>query len=817
MSAVSHAEGRLSLFVLAASFALAAPGPDYLRDVQPIFQKRCYGCHGSAQQLSNLRLDRAESARRVIKPGDSGASRLYAMITSTAKLRMPPAEGAAPLSPAEIATIRSWIDAGAVWPAGSEKRKPLPWSFAPIRKPAEPVIKQTAWKRNGIDGFVLARLESKGIRPSGEADQRTLLRRLYLDLTGLPPTIEQIDEYLADSKPGAYERLVDTLLASEHFGEKWARQWLDLARYADSEGGVQDYARPFAWRYRDWVINALNHDMPFDRFTVEQLAGDLLPAATLAQKIATGFQRQTITSREGGVELERIRFEQLVDRASTVGTVWLGLTTGCAQCHDHKYDPLTQKDFYRLMAFYENADEVDLEEPLPGERGIYRQYANQFRKQRDQLLAEFKIADTLAFWEAGVRDALANPGKRPNWDVSYDAFSKSVDHGTRTLLTKPSERRAREHDALVDYFVRSSSGAIGKEKYDALKLKELGEKLKKLDEQYPRLSTIMTLAEETRHREPTHVRVRGNWAEKGEAVIPGVPASLPALKEDGPADRLALARWLVSRENPLTARVAVNRLWQELFGRGIVRTAEDFGAQGERPSHPELLDWLAAEFMNRGWSIKSMVRLMATSATYRQSSDARPDLAVIDPANALLARQSRFRLPAELIRDAALRTSGLLNDAVGGESIRPPQPEGVADLQYSMKWEETKGRTRFRRGLYVSVQRTANYPLLMNFDAPDRTVSCTRRETSNTPLQPLNLMNDPVFVEAAQALAARIAAQPAAERATYAFRVCLAREPNPRERDLILSHVGRRGAEAEQAWFGASRALLNSDEFLTRE
>ena len=814
---MSHAADKLPLFVLAASVAFAAPAPDYLRDVQPIFQKRCYGCHGSAQQLSNLRLDRGESARRVIKPGDSGASRLYAMITSTAKLRMPPAEGAAPLPPAEIATVRSWIDAGAVWPSGSEKRKPLPWSFARILKTAEPVIKQAAWKRNGIDAFVLAQLESKGIRPSAEADRRTLLRRLYLDLTGLPPTLEQLDEFLADIKPGAYERLVDTLLASEHFGEKWARQWLDLARYADSEGGVQDYARPFAWRYRDWVIDALNRDMPFDRFTIEQLAGDLLPGAALGPKIATGFQRQTITSREGGVELERIRFEQLVDRASTVGTVWLGLTTGCAQCHDHKYDPLSQQDFYRLLAFYENADEVDLEEPLPGERGIYRQYASQFRKQRDQLLAEYKIADTLAFWEDGVRDALANPGKRPNWDVSYDSFSKGVDHGKRTLLTKPAERNAREHDALLDYFVRSSSGAIGKEKYDALKLKELGDKLKKLDEQYPRLSTIMTLGEETRRREPTHVRLRGNWAEKGEAVKPGVPASLPALPEDRPADRLALARWLVSRENPLTARVAVNRLWQELFGRGIVRTAEDFGTQGERPSHPALLDWLAAEFMNRGWSIKSMVRLVVTSATYRQSSDARPDLAAIDPANILLARQSRFRLPAELIRDAALLTSGLLNDAVGGESIRPPQPEGVADLQYSMKWEETKGPARFRRGLYVSVQRTANYPLLMNFDAPDRTVTCSRRETSNTPLQPLNLMNDPVFVEAAQALAARIAAQPAAERAAYAFRVCLAREPTARERDLILSHAGRRGAEPEPAWFGASRALLNSDEFLTRE
>ena len=800
---------RLLLWFCVPIALLAA---DFARDVQPVFQKRCYGCHGAAQQMSNLRLDQRQSAMRVIKPGDSAGSRLHAMITSTAKLRMPPAGAALP--PAEVATIKAWIDGGAVWPA-TDARRPAPWSFAPLKRPLEPAIRQAQWKRNGVDAFILATLEAKGIRPSAEADQRTLLRRLYIDLTGLPPTLEQIDEHLNDRQPGAYERLVEALLNSSHFGEKWSRHWLDLARFADSEGGVQDYGRPFAWRYRDWVIDAFNRDMPFDRFTIEQMAGDLLPGSTLSQRIATGFHRNTITSREGGVELERIRFEQLVDRASTVGTVWLGLTVGCAQCHDHKYDPIAQQDFYRLMAFFESADEVDVEAPLPGEWGIYRQYEKEFRQQRDQLLNEYKIAQTLAFWEEGVRDALAHPGRRPNWDVSYDSFSKSVDHGTRTLLKKPSERSDREQDPLVDYFVRSSTGAIGKEKYEALKLKELGEKLKKLDEKCPRLSTVMTLGEESQ-RTRTYVRIRGNWADKGVVVEPGTPGSLPAMKGER-RDRLALAEWLVSPANPLTARVTVNRLWQELFGRGLVRTSEDFGAQGEKPSHPELLDWLASEFMRRGWSIKSMVRLMVTSAAYRQASDARPELEVVDPANILLARQSRFRLPAELIRDAALQASGLLNDSVGGESIRPPLPEGVADLQYSMKWEETKDRNKYRRGLYVFVQRTANYPLLMNFDAPDRTVSCTRRETSNTPLQPLNLMNDPVFVEAAQALAARILEQPAAARVDFGFRLCFARQPNGRERDMLLSFLERRGPGEEPGWFGASRALLNSDEFLTRE
>ena len=465
------------------------------------------------------------------------------------------------------------------------------------------------------------------------------------------------------------------------------------------------------------------------------------------------------------------------------------------------------------MAFFENGTELDLEAPLPGEWGIYRQYAKAFREQRDKLLEEYKIADTLAFWEDAVRDALANPGKHAKWDVSYDSYSKSVDHGPRVLLKKRSERTDREQDALVDHFVKSSSAGIGKEKYDALKLKELADKLKTLEEKYPRLSTAMTLAEDS-ERSPTHVRIRGNWTEKGEPVSPGTPASLPPLKDGG--DRLALARWLVSRDNPLTARVTVNRLWQELFGRGLVRTGEDFGAQGEKPTHPELLDWLAAEFMDRGWSIKHIVRLIVSSSTYRQASDTRRDLVTIDPANLLLARQSRFRLPAELIRDSALQVSGLLNDSIGGPSVKPPQPEGVADLQYRMNWEETKDRTKYRRGLYIHVQRTANYPLLMNFDAPDRTVSCARREISNTPLQPLNLMNDPAFVEAAQALASRILQEPQDKRIDFAFQLCYARPPNSRERDMILSYLDRRQPD-EAGWFGASRALLNSDEFLTRE
>ena len=801
------------LAVATAALALAQTDRvDFARDVEPILRARCHACHGERVQNNGLRLDSRDHALRggysgvAIQPGSSASSKLHQMIAAG---KMPP--GGARLPEREASAIARWIDQGAHWPATSAitATKPKPWSFEPIRRP----------DAQGIDDLVLAELRKHRLAPSPEAPRHVLLRRLYLDLIGLPPTVEESAEFLGDTRANAYERLVDRLLESPHFGEKWARHWLDLARYADSEGGVQDYARPYAWRYREWVINALNRDMPFDQFTIEQLAGDLLPAPTLSQKIATGFHRQTITSREGGIDLEKLRYDQLVDRANTTATVWLGLTAGCAQCHDHKYDPITQRDYYSLVAFFENSMERDLEAPLPGELGVFRGYIGKYREERLALIEQYKIMPLEREWEDEVRKAAASPGVRPNWDVAYDSMSKLLDHGPRILHTKLADRTPREQDAIVDHFLKYGAKGLGKERYDALKLKEAGDKAEELRKKHPDISMINTLVEDSRRVAP-RIRLRGNYKDLGVEVEPAVPASLPPLPA-GRVDRLALAKWLVSPANPLTARVVVNRLWQELFGSGLVRTSEDFGIQGEKPSHPELLDWLSSEFRDRGWSMKRMVRLMVTSATYKQSSGARSE----PQATMLLARQSRLRLPAELIRDSALHAGGMLMDAVGGESVRPPQPEGVADLQYSMKWEETTGRTRYRRGLYIHMQRTAAYPLLMNFDAPDRTVSCSRRESSNTPLQPLNLMNDPVFNEAAQALAARILkeASTPSERVDLAFRICFARAPTPGERDAVLSHLDRRRAFArtadaeETAWYGASRALINSSEFLTRE
>ena len=840
--------------LLAAWFALpASPEPGLFEQVRPIFQARCFACHGEALQTNGLRLDRREDALRggysgpVIRPGDSAASKLYQLITAGIgsggnRIAMPPSGH---LSLRETELIRAWIDQGAVWPSAGPQApdphaRPRPWSFQPIRPPSVPPVQRTAWVRTPVDSFILSRLEAEGIAPSAEAPKSALVRRLYLDLTGLPPTPDEAAAFLIDPRPDAYELLVEHLLQSPHYGEKWARPWLDLARYADSEGGVQDYVRPYAWRYRQWVIDALNRDMPFDEFTVEQLAGDLLPGATLQQKIATGFERNTVTSREGGIDLEKLRYDQLVDRVDTVGTAWLGLTIGCAQCHDHKYDPLSQRDFFRLMAFFENSSEVDLDAPLPGEWGPYLQSVAAYRAERRKLLDEYRTAPLQTEWEDGLRFASAHPGKRTDWDAAYDAFSKLVDNGPAILHKPVAARTTRERERMEDMLARSSSGILGKKRYEDLKLKTLSDKLAALEEKYPPLSQVMTLSEAS-VRQPTFIRLRGNYKDKGVAVTPGVPQALPALPPGPEPNRLDLARWLVSPANPLTARVAVNRIWQELFGTGLVRTSEDFGTQGEPPSHPELLDWMAARFRDGGWSRKSIIRLIVLSSTYRQSSAARPDLTSRDPSNLLLARQSRFRLPAELIRDSALQASGLLWDAVGGESVRPPQPEGVADLSYSIKWVESTGRSRYRRGLYVHIQRTAAYPLLMNFDAPDRTVTCARREISNTPLQALNLMNDPVFTEAAEALAARVLKEASTETARIerAFQLCYARDPNSRERDLFSTWLERRrqlvranppsaqaaplsdlaGVDAAEAgaWFGAGRALLNSDEFLTRE
>ncbi|MEO7652947.1 MAG: PSD1 and planctomycete cytochrome C domain-containing protein [Bryobacteraceae bacterium] len=818
---------------------------DFARDIQPVLRARCVMCHGPQQQVNGLRLDRRDDAMRggysgaVIKPGDSAASKLFQLVSSGIesdgkRVVMPPG---AHLPPKDADLFRRWIDQGAVWPkeAGAhvETSRPVPWSFAPIRRPGVPAVSQAAWVRTPIDSFVLSKLEGLRITPSEEAAKTTLVRRLYLDLIGLPPNPAEVQAFLADERPGAYERLVDRLLQSSHYGEKWARPWLDLARYADSEGGIQDYVRPYAWRYRQWVIEGLNQDMPFDRFTIEQMGGDLLPGSTMEQKLATGFHRNSITSREGGIDLDELRYAQLIDRTNTVGTAWLGLTVGCAQCHDHKYDPISQKDYYRLLAFFQNSLEVDLDAPLPGERGPYRQYIGKYRKERQKLLDEYGVAALQAPWEDRMRFAYANPGKRTDYDAAYDQFTKQVDNAVKILLKPVEKRNYRESEAITNYFLKDSRGV------DTPKLKPLGEKLIALSEKYPAMSVILTLAEDTK-REPTNLRLRGNFRDLGIEVTPGTLEALPKMPSQT-ADRLALGRWLVSRDNPLTARVAVNRMWQELFGRGLVNTSEDFGMQGDKPSHPELLDWLASEFIESGWSRKALCRLIVTSSVYRQKSELRTDLTARDPANVLLARQSRLRLPAELIRDSALQASGLLLDTVGGESVRPPQPEGVTDLVYNFKWVESSGRDRYRRGIYVQTQRTALYPLLMNFDVPDRTVTCSRREVSNTPLQALNLMNDSVFTEAAQALAARVLKEASGtkERLNHAFQVCFARNPRAGERDSVLSYLERRRQMARTnpkaadqmpvadvvgvdqaeavAWFGLSRALINADEFLTRE
>jgi hypothetical protein len=719
------------------------------------------------------------------------------------------------------------------------------WSFQPIGRPQTPPVHDSKWVRNPIDSFILARLEKEAIAPSGEADRRTLLRRLSLDLIGLPPTPAELAAFEADVAPGAWERQVDRLLRSPHYGEKWARPWLDLARYADSDGYEKDWSRPWAWRYRQWVIDALNADMPFDEFSIEQLAGDQLPHPTTEQRVATGFQRMTLTNREGGIDNEQFRFENVVDRASTAGTVWLGLTVGCAQCHDHKFDPITQKDFYRWSALFDNLEEVDIDAPMPGEMGAYLRTRATYRARRQALLDEYKVPELQAAWEKRMLESAAEPGKWTDWDLAWDCLLKLTSGGDGELIIRkpPAERTERDRDVLTNHFVRNYHFAVGQKVYKDLKLDELDQKLNGLVREFPQLAQAYAVDEAVPPRK-SYVRVRGNYKALGIEVAPGVPTALPPLKTDGRATRLEAARWLFARENPLTARVTVNRIWQEFFGQGLVRTPDDFGTQGERPTHPELLDWLASEFRESGWNTKRIARLIVTSATYRQSSKSRPELDSKDPANALLARQSRIRLPAELIRDEALAASGLLDTKVGGPSVKPYQPPGVAELAYanSVKWVESEGADRYRRGLYIHFQRTTPYPLLVNFDAPKGNVPACRRLRSNTPLQALNLMNDPVFMEAAQALAYRVLAEAGsrpAEQLQRAFLYTVARPPAQAEiqrleaylvsqkslldgepasvNQLYLGDPPAGDRLTAAAWVAVASVLLNTDEFITRE
>jgi len=776
---------------------------DYARDVKPILTRHCVSCHGVERPKSGLRLDTAAAAIRggsggsAVVPGKSDESPLYLALTGDEIGERMPFKRP-PLPPDQVEVLRAWIDAGAKsLPGEIPSVAPTHWSFVPPRRPAPPEVRDAGWARNPVDRFVLAPLERDGIAPAPEADKVTLIRRVHLDLVGLPPSPSEVKAFLADDGPDAYERAVDRLLASPHFGERWARPWLDLARYADSNGYSIDGPRSI-WKYRDWVIDALNRDMPFDTFAVEQLAGDLLPGATLDQKVATGFHRNTPINQEGGIDPEQFRIESVIDRVNTTGTAFLGLTVGCCQCHDHKYDPISQREYFQLFAFFNNADEPDLTLATPEE--IERQaraeaevgaYLDEVRGRDDGLLEAQRA------WEKGLDMA----GRQKQSEAVRGAFDVPFDD-------RDEARRRVVFEAFVN---QAPAAKADRQAVEAIRKKA------------PKAVTTMVLRERTEPRQ-SRIFIQGDYTRPGVPVGPGVPRPLPPLVAGpSPPNRLDLARWLTDPGHPLTARVAVNRIWQAYFGRGLVETENDFGTQGTPPSHPELLDWLASEFAGRGWGVKAMHRLIVTSAAYRQASLVRPDLARVDPENRRLARQVRLRLDAELIRDAALSASGLMTPTVGGPSVFPPQPDGVMALgQVRRDWAASEGTDRFRRGLYTYFWRATPHPALVVFDAPDATRACTRRMRSNTPLQALTLLNDLAYHEFANALAARVLREGPADdpgRLDLAFRLALARAPGEAESRRLarLLADARRSDPGPEAWTTVARVLLNLDEFITRE
>jgi mono/diheme cytochrome c family protein len=1170
---------------------------EYESDIRPIFAASCLGCHGAKKQKGGLALHRKATALAggddgpVILPGKSAESRLIRYVGRLDDDHPMPPEGVGkPLTPEQVGLLRAWIDQGTDWPDDSKSASETSdhWSFRRPIRPEPPEVDEPLWARNSIDRFVATRLAREGLKPSPEANRTTLVRRLSLDLIGLPPTIAEVDAFLSDDRSDAYERVADRLLASPQYGERWARRWLDGARYADTNGYEKDRERSI-WPYRDWVIKALNDDMPFDRFTIEQIAGDLLPGASASQKVATGFHRNTMINEEGGIDVEEFRFASLVDRVATTGAVWLGLTVQCAQCHTHKFDPITQREYYQFLAFFDNVDEpeIDLPDAMIAARRL--EIERKAEELEATLADRFPDRDSDRTWEvatpsrataesgasltiaadgsilvsgstspsdryeveveaelSGVSsiriEALTDPslphrgpGRAPNGnfvllefavkdergqpikliaaesDVSQHGFDVGgaidnnsstgwavdvgggwlnkdhlasfriegkpllegrgrltfrLDHGYggkhtlgrfrialgREPAAPLGDRRSRleakqkewesalrlthwspiapssvvsgkhatmtvledhsvlasgdkpnndvykvevpvdgspltairlevlPHDSLPDRgpgraplfsvgnfllteveaslvspdgsTVRpikfrdasadfeesgrpasqtidgkidtgwSIGGAVGRPheivfrlteplqteaggrlrltlnqftihqttigrfrvstssdadpptasrlpaKVEAIALiprdQRTPEQAKALERHFlsvapeldranaeiaalrrsmPAFKSTMVLQERPAGQSrTTHIRKRGEFLRAGGAVTPGVPSVLHALPDGAEPDRLKLARWLVDEGNPLVGRVIMNRAWQAFFGRGLVATVEDFGTRGERPTHPELLDWLATEFPRQGWSMKAMHRLIVTSATYRQASQASPALLARDPRNELLARGPRFRVESEMVRDIALAASGLLDPTIGGPSVYPPQPDGVTALSYGqVTWPTSKGRDRYRRGLYTFTKRTAPFAAFATFDMPTSEVACVRRERSNTPLQALTLLNDPAFVEAARALGRRVVLEGPSDaegRARFAFRLCVGRPPTADEVTSIIAFLDQQtarlrskeldavkigGADSKgdpielASWTTVARALLNLDETITKE
>ncbi len=802
----------VAALLLLSVAARAAEPVDYLKNIKPVLAAHCTKCHGASQQKAGLRLDTAALALTggrtgpALKPGDSATSLLIQAITGThAELPRMPFKNPV-LSDTQIVLVKTWIDQGAKAPASETPETSKHWAFNAPRRPALPSLQQTPWPRTAIDHFILARLEKEKIEPSPEADRVTLIRRLSLDLIGLPPSPAEVDAFVADRAPDAYTRLVERLLESPHYGERWGRWWLDVARYADSNGYSIDAPRQI-WKYRDWVINALNKDLPFDQFAVEQLAGDMLPNATLDQKIATGFHRNTQINQEGGIDKEQFRIESVIDRVSTTGTAFLGLTVGCAQCHDHKFDPITQKEFYRLFAFLNNAEEPELPIATPEEIAHEKE-------------SNTKVAAYLAALPA--KDPTIYP-RMVKWEVSLSPTQRqALSQAIREAFDNPFAKRT---DAQKQLELAAFIEQAPENKAHSAALK----KLQKAKSSFP---TTLVLREMPKPRR-TYLFIKGDFTRDGGPVGPGVPAILHPLTAGETTNRLDFARWIVSPQNPLLARVTVNRVWQQYFGRGLVETENDFGTQGLAPTHPELLDWLAVEFQQPTaspisaapvpYSLKHLHRLIAHSAAYRTSSKARPDLAITDPNNKLLSHQNRLRLDAEAVRDTALTASGLLSPKLGGPSVFPPIPDGVMSLgQVRREWKVSTGEDRYRRGLYTFFFRATPPPALNVFDAPDGFSTCTRRIRSNTPLQALTLLNDAAFHEFAEALAARVLKDGPPEnspRLDYAFRLCVARAPSATEHARLESLLQQQLADTQPkaAWTTVARVLLNLDETITRE
>jgi len=762
----------LALFTWALGSPLPAadaPPVNYLRDVRPILARNCFKCHGpdDGSRQAGLRLDDAEhataeleSGQRAIVPGNLDASELLARVAAhDASVAMPPEEVGRRLTDAEIDTLRRWIVAGAPYAKH--------WAYiAPVR-PARPAVQAADWPTGEIDYFVLARLEQEGLRPSEAADRATLLRRVALDLTGIPPTLEEVAAFDSDTSADAYEKVVDRLLASPAYGERWAAMWLDQARYADSQGYAPDGPRTI-WRWRDWVIEAWNANMPYDRFTIEQLAGDLLPGATPAQVVATGFNRNTQLNTEGGVNLEEFRHAAVVDRVNTTFAVWMGTTIACAQCHNHKYDPFTQREYYQLFSIFNNTDDFNTDEPT-----IEVAVAG-----RDAEFSTVKgeLAVAQAAWDAAtkVRDE-----QQPAWESSVAADSQPKE--IAEILAVAADKRDKDQQKKLQAHHRELSE----------EWKQIDKRLHGIKKQHAAVATTVPIMRDGTPR-PSFVFLRGEFLSPGEPVTPGTPAALHTAPADVKLDRLGLAQWVMSADNPLTARVAVNRLWQELFGIGLVETAEEFGMQGDPPSHPELLDWLAVDYRESGWDTKRLLKQLVMSATYRQSSKLSPELATRDPYNRLLARGPRVRLSAEMVRDQALAVSGLLSKTMYGPPVQPPQPSlGLAAaFGSSTDWEASQGEDAHRRAIYTRWRRNLPYPSLVAFDAPERNVCSLRRMRTNTPLQALVTLNDPVFVECSQALARRVLADSGAtpaERANLAIRLAAGREATAEETNRLVA------------------------------